>query len=85
MAFVERWMEQGVCAVFPDLPWLADRSSVSRPAEARMRRACGSCVVRSRCRSFVARERICGGFWAGEFREAAWSRQSRPTWVDGAA
>lgn len=71
MAFVETWMDQSVCVVFPDLPWLADRREVSRQDAVKMRAACRSCVARPKCRSFVARERICGGFWAGEFRESA--------------
>ena len=71
MAFVEPWMGQGVCVVFPELPWVVERRRVSRPDAVRMRAACRSCVVRAKCRSFVAREKICGGFWAGEFRDSA--------------
>ena len=70
MALVEPWMGQARVRVFPELPWLADREHV---ASAGGGEACGRPAARVACSSdvsdFVAREEICGGFWAGEFRD----------------
>jgi hypothetical protein len=79
MAFVERWMDLAVCIAFPELPWTGERDQVSNAALVGMRGACRSCGVYECCAEFVSREAICGGFWAGEFREPNAPR------LDGAA
>ena len=78
MALVEPWMDLAVCRAFPELPWLADAEQATADEVVGMRGACRSCGVFEACWDFVAREGICGGFWAGEFRE-------RPDSLDGAA
>ena len=77
MPLVESWMRFAVCRAFPDLPWLSDKEHVSYRDEIGMRAACRSCGVFEPCHSFVQREQISAGFWAGEFRD--------PTPLDGAA
>jgi WhiB family transcriptional regulator, redox-sensing transcriptional regulator len=71
MALVERWMDLAVCRAFPELPWLTDRGKATAAEVAGMRGACRACGVVELCRDFVEREGICGGFWAGEFRDSA--------------
>jgi hypothetical protein len=82
MAFVERWMRLAVCGVFPELPWLEGEDQVTPAEVAGMRGACRSCGVIEVCQRFVESEGICGGFWAGEFREATSFRQARPAGDD---
>ena len=77
MPLVELWMRFAVCRAFPDLPWLSDKEYVSYGDEIGMRAACRSCGVFETCHSFVQREQISAGFWAGEFRD--------PEPMDGAA
>lgn len=69
MALVERWMDLAVCHAFPELPWLADHAEATTAEAAGMRGVCRACGVFEICRDFVQREDICGGFWAGEFRD----------------
>jgi hypothetical protein len=91
MALVEPWMELAVCMAFPELPWLADADRVTAAQLVGMSGACRSCGVFERCAAFVEREDICGGFWAGEFREPvedlgqAEGHVCRPVDVGGAA
>lgn len=62
------WQLDALCALFPDLPWLAEPEDRSRAAIAAMSTICAACPVRRSCEAYVDRANIVGGFWAGEDR-----------------
>lgn len=74
MARQDSWMDEARCAHFPGLGWLKDRHQTSPAETATMAVVCARCSVFADCDDFVAREKITGGFWAGEFRDGEQKR-----------
>ncbi len=62
-------MDRARCAHFPGLGWLKDRPQTSPAETATMAVVCARCPVFTDCADFVTREKITGGFWAGQHRE----------------
>lgn len=65
------WRASALCALFPELPWIAEPQDRSEAAEAALRSVCGGCPVRLECTSYVERAGIVSGFWAGQDRTPA--------------
>ena len=79
MTLFEPWMDDALCAQRPELGWLSDADQVGIGETATMAVTCDRCPVLRNCGTYVEREGIEGGFWAGAHRE-----QLTDT-VDGAA
>ena len=65
---VEDWMDLSLCRRFPALPWIAEPGGCKPAVTSAMGAVCLACTVRLECESFVGREGIISGFWAGQDR-----------------
>jgi len=69
MTALESWMTEAACVRRRDLPWIDAPETVGLGEEATMGVTCERCPVLGACLSFVRRERITSGFWAGDHRD----------------
>ena len=65
------WRARALCALFPDLPWIAEPDERDVASVRAMEAVCDACPVHRDCGAFADRYEVTAGFWAGKDRTPA--------------